>query len=93
MSDRALRAAAAAFMIVVGVWAGIRVYSSWTGLGTAHRGVSTPVGEASPPIPSDLVDQLPGLAGPDIKIPPRLPAFTLAAACRRRLLVGRGNRW
>jgi thiol-disulfide isomerase/thioredoxin len=70
MSDRALRVAAAALMVVVGIWAGIRVHSTWTSSpGAAHRGVATPVGEASPPIPSDLVDQLPGLAGPDIKIP------------------------
>jgi thiol-disulfide isomerase/thioredoxin len=78
MSDRALRTAAAALVVVVGVWAGIRVYSTWTAPGVAHRGVATPVGEASPPIPSDLVDQPPGLAVPPrIKIPPRLPAFTL----------------
>jgi thiol-disulfide isomerase/thioredoxin len=77
MSDRALRAAAAVLVIMVGIWAGIRVYSTWTGR-AAHRGVATRVGETSPPIPSDLVDQLPGLAGPDIKIPSRLPAFTLA---------------
>jgi thiol-disulfide isomerase/thioredoxin len=78
MSDRVLRAAAAALVVVVGIWAGTRVYSSRTAPGAAHPGIATPVGEASPPIPSDLVDQLPGLAGPDIKIPPRLPAFTLA---------------
>jgi thiol-disulfide isomerase/thioredoxin len=78
MSDRAWRAAAAALVVVVGIWAGIRVYWTWTAPGAAHRAVATPVGEASLPIPSDLVDQSPGLAGPDIKIPPRLPAFTLA---------------
>ena len=77
MSDRALRTAAAALVVIVGIWAGIRVYSSWSAPGT-RRGIATPVGEASPPIPSDLVDQRPGLAGADIKIPPRLPAFTLA---------------
>jgi len=78
MSDRGLRAAAAALVIVVGLWAGIRVYSAWTAPGLVHRGLTTPAGEASPPIPSDLVDQMPGLAGPEVKIPPRLPAFTLA---------------
>ncbi len=78
MSDRAVRAAAAALVVVVGIWAGIRVYSTWTAPAAAHRGVATAVGEVSPPIPSDMVDQLPGLAGPQIKIPPRLPTFTLA---------------
>jgi thiol-disulfide isomerase/thioredoxin len=79
MSDRALRAAAAALVLVVGIWAGIRVYSTWTAPGAATRGIGTPVGEASPPLPSDLIDQPhAGLAGNDVKIPTRLPAFTLA---------------
>lgn len=79
MTDRALRAVAALLVVVVGVWAGMRVYSTWTAPAGRHRGVATPVGEASLPGPSDLVDQPhAGLAGPDIKIPPRLPAFTLA---------------
>jgi thiol-disulfide isomerase/thioredoxin len=79
MTDRALRAAAAALVVIVGVWAGIRVYSTWTAPGAAHRGIATPVGEASPPLSSDLVDQPhAGLAGSDVKIPTRLPEFTLA---------------
>jgi thiol-disulfide isomerase/thioredoxin len=77
MTDRALRAAAAALVVIVGIWAGIRVYSTWTA--HAPRGLATPVGEASPPLSSDLVDQLhEGLATTDIKIPIQLPAFTLA---------------
>jgi thiol-disulfide isomerase/thioredoxin len=79
MTERALRAAAAALVVIVGIWAGIRVHSSWTAPGAGHRGIATPVGEASPPVSSDLVDQPhAGLAGSDIKIPTRLPAFTLA---------------
>jgi thiol-disulfide isomerase/thioredoxin len=79
MTDRTLRAAAAALVIVVGIWAGIRVYSSWSVPGARHPGVPTPVGEVSPPISSDLVDQPhAGLAGSDVKIPTRLPEFTLA---------------
>jgi thiol-disulfide isomerase/thioredoxin len=79
MTDRALRTAAAALVIVVGIWAGMRVYSSWTAPGARHRGVPTSVGEVSPPISSDLVDQPhAGLAGSDIKIPALLPDFTLA---------------
>jgi len=79
MTDRALRAAAAALVVIVGIWAGIRVYSSWTAPRVGHRSIATPVGEASPPLSSDLVDQPhAGLAGSDIKIPVRLPAFTLA---------------
>ena len=79
MTDRALRAAAAALVVIVGIWAGIRVYSSWTAPRVGHRSIATPVGEASPPLSSDLVDQPhAGLAGSDIKIPARLPTFTLA---------------
>jgi thiol-disulfide isomerase/thioredoxin len=79
MTDRALRAAAAALVAIVGIWAGVRVYSTWTTPGARHRGIATPVGEASPPLSSDLVDQPhAGLAGSNINIPDRLPAFTLA---------------
>jgi thiol-disulfide isomerase/thioredoxin len=78
MTDRALRAAAAAFVVIVGIWAGIRVYSSWAGPGSANRGIATPLGEASPPLSSDVIDEpQPGLAGSDLKIPDRLPVFTL----------------
>jgi thiol-disulfide isomerase/thioredoxin len=79
MTDGALRVAAAALVVMVGIWAGMRVYSTWTAPGTRHRGIATPVGEASPPLSSDLVDQPhAGLAGSEIKVPERLPAFTLA---------------
>ena len=79
MTDRALRLAAAALVVIVGIWAGIRVYSTWTAPQAGHHGIVTPVGEASPPLSSDLVDQPhAGLAGSDVHIPARLPAFTLA---------------
>ncbi len=77
MIDRGLRVAAAALVIIVGVWAGIRVHSAWNSPARA-RGIATPVGEISPPSPSDLVDQpKAGLAGPEAKIPERLPSFAL----------------
>jgi thiol-disulfide isomerase/thioredoxin len=79
MTDRALRAAAAALVVVVGVWAGVRVYSAWTARTPGHDSVGIPVGRASAPMPSDLVDEpQAGLAGSDIKIPARLPDFALA---------------
>jgi len=79
MTERALRVAAAALVVIVGIWAGIRVYSTWSAPPAGRRGIATPVGEASPPLSSDLIDQPhAGLAGPDIKIPAELPAFTLA---------------
>ena len=79
MIDRALRAAAVALVVIVGIWAGIRVHSSWSARPAARQSVATPVGEASLPLSDDVVDQPhAGLAGSDIKIPDRLPAFTLA---------------
>jgi peroxiredoxin len=74
MSDRTVRLAAAALVVIVGIWAGARVY-----IGVAGRhpaAFATPVGEASLPTQSDLADTLsPGLL--PAKIPDRLPAFTL----------------
>jgi thiol-disulfide isomerase/thioredoxin len=70
MTERALRSAAAALVVIVGIWAGIRVYSTWTAAGAGRRGIATPVGEVSPPLSSDLADQPhAGLAGADIKVP------------------------
>jgi thiol-disulfide isomerase/thioredoxin len=74
MSDRSVRLVAAAMVVIVGVWAGARVYLGMTG---HHRaGVATPVGEASLPTPSDMVD-MPSAGLFPAKIPEHLPAFTL----------------
>jgi thiol-disulfide isomerase/thioredoxin len=72
MSNRVIRLAGAALVIVVGVWAGVRVYLDVQA--ERRDGVAMPVGNASPPTPSDLVDQ-PGLV--PTKVPERLPAFKL----------------
>jgi thiol-disulfide isomerase/thioredoxin len=75
MIDRGLRFTAIAMVAMVAVWAGARIHSA-----RAHRssaGIAIPVGEASAPTPSDLVDQSkPPLPS---KIPDRLPDFALAA--------------
>jgi thiol-disulfide isomerase/thioredoxin len=77
MIDRGLRTASVVLVAIVGVWAGVRVYSTWQSP-ARHTGIPTPVGEVSPPLPSDLVDQpKAGLAGPDAKIPEQLPSFAL----------------
>jgi thiol-disulfide isomerase/thioredoxin len=77
MIDRGLRAAAAALVVLVAVWAGARVYSSRMAIKTGA--LRTPVGEASAPTPSDLSDPpaSPGLAPPAVKIPALLPEFSL----------------
>jgi thiol-disulfide isomerase/thioredoxin len=76
MTDRGLRLAGAAVLVIVGVWAGIRVYSSRMASPT-HAGVAIPVGEASPPTASDLIEGGEGLPPPGVKIPERLPEFSL----------------
>lgn len=73
MSDRIARIAGAVLIIIVGIWAGARIHSSM-----GHPGgpvaMRIPVGEASPPTPSDFMgDSAPQPA----KIPDHLPQFSL----------------
>jgi thiol-disulfide isomerase/thioredoxin len=72
MADRSLRLIGTAVIALVAVWAGVRFHSSRD---THVRSMAVPVGEASPPTASDLVDE-PGLPTP-AKIPDRLPEFAL----------------
>jgi thiol-disulfide isomerase/thioredoxin len=74
MNNRAFRLAGAVLVVVVGVWAGVRIHSGLRD-SAVHPGVRIPVGEASPPIPSDLLGES---APPPAKIPDRLPRFALA---------------
>ncbi len=73
MIDRGLRFTATALIAMVAVWAGARIHSAW--LHRASAGIAIPVGEASPPTRSDLVDES---QPPAAKIPDRLPDFALA---------------
>lgn len=73
---RALRLAGGTLLIMVGIWAGVRVYTSRTTPPAAPAPlpptVKVPAGEASPPTPSDV-------AAPDTAaIPDTLPDFSLA---------------
>jgi thiol-disulfide isomerase/thioredoxin len=78
MNTPGLRIAAAALLVVVGIWAGIHFNRGMA----PHRpdDVSVPAGTASPPNPSDLAAVAAGAddwqAPP--KIPDRLPQFSLA---------------
>jgi thiol-disulfide isomerase/thioredoxin len=80
MITGALRIAAAALLMALGVWAGARVYSARTGL-QSHHGVPAPAGEASAPNSGDLAYAPEGSdlngALPPAKIPDRLPQFSL----------------
>jgi thiol-disulfide isomerase/thioredoxin len=73
MSDSALRLTGAALAVVLGCWAGAKLYASrhpapMTGV------ITIPAGQASAPNPSDLASP----ESPPIQIPDRLPAFALA---------------
>lgn len=73
MNDRTARIAGAVLIIIVGIWAGARIHSSM-GHSAGPVAMRIPVGEASPPTPSDFMsDSAPQPA----KIPDRLPQFSL----------------
>lgn len=72
MNERAFRVAGAALVIVVGIWAGARIYSVHRG-GSAARPI--PVGTASPSTASDLTEETPPQP---TRIPDRLPVFSLS---------------
>jgi thiol-disulfide isomerase/thioredoxin len=69
-----LGAIGAVLLVLVGIWAGARFYTS-TAV-RSHRAVRVPAGEASPANPSDLAQAPDGQ--PPAKIPDRLPQFSLA---------------
>ncbi len=82
MNVRAWRVAGTLLVVVVGLWAGFRMYASHApgriaGGASPVGGMRIPIGEASLPIPSDF-DAPAGPAMPLPKIPERLPTFSLA---------------
>jgi thiol-disulfide isomerase/thioredoxin len=82
MNTRTMRAVLGAVVLILGIWAGTRVYSL-RGTAQSHRAIPVPAGEASPPNPSDLVSDEASSEGPTPgvmpsgKIPARLPQFSL----------------
>jgi thiol-disulfide isomerase/thioredoxin len=79
MNTPALRIAGAALLVALGIWAGAWVHST-RGNAKNPSGMAVPAGEASPPSAGDLAsapDAGPENALPPIKIPERLPQFTL----------------
>jgi len=75
MNTPGTRTAAAALAVVLGIWAGAKVYSI-RGAAQGDHGIPSPAGEASAPNPSDLADVVNGSL-PQPKIPERLPRFSL----------------
>jgi thiol-disulfide isomerase/thioredoxin len=77
MNHRALRFAGTALVVIVGVWAGARVYAVlMTARGRAGA-VAVPAGEASPANPSDFAALYPETLPAPAKIPEYLPSFSL----------------
>ncbi len=73
---KGLHAAAAALVVLFGLWAGIRMYSSGRHPLSAGAAVHVPVGEASPPSASDFGPET-ETAGPRATVPEHLPDFAL----------------
>ena len=73
MNSSGIRIAGAALVVVVGIWAGAKFHSG-RNAAADHRGITVPAGDASPPNPSDFAEG----AMPTVKIPDRLPQFSLA---------------
>jgi thiol-disulfide isomerase/thioredoxin len=74
MNDRLFRVAGAVLVVFVGIWAGVRIYSSRTASPNVVE-TSTRLGEGGPPVPGDLLGE--PIPQPT-KIPDRLPAFSLS---------------
>jgi thiol-disulfide isomerase/thioredoxin len=72
LTERGLRVAGAALVAVVAAWAGARVYLGRSA--PPRQSIATPVGEASIPTASDLIEAPTPAAA---KIPERLPKFSL----------------
>jgi thiol-disulfide isomerase/thioredoxin len=82
MIHPALRVAGAALIAVVGVWAGVRVYSIHAAVARVpvQGGIAVPAGEASSPGPSDLDASLADSPLPPVKIPEHMPSFSLKSS-------------
>jgi thiol-disulfide isomerase/thioredoxin len=82
MNTRTMRAVFGAVALILGIWAGTKVYSIRVTAQGPH-GIPVPAGEASPPNPSDLVRGDPTAEGPTpgvmppAKVPAQLPHFSL----------------
>jgi len=87
MNAPGLRIAAAALLVVLGIWAGARVHLT---RGPAERDpgvVPVPAGIASAPNPSDLAHTPQDLMPPP-KIPDRLPQFSLEDRAGKATSIG-----
>jgi peroxiredoxin len=77
MTHRALRILGAASVAIVAAWAGVRVHSSLVAARAPGGSIKVPVGEASAPTLSDLAGGFDQAVPAAVKIPDRLPDFSL----------------
>jgi peroxiredoxin len=77
MNRPLLRFAVAVLIVALGVWSGAHLYSKRAAARLHDRGVAVPVGEASAPRASDFLPGFDASASPPVKIPDRLPDFSL----------------
>jgi len=85
MSQRALRALLAVGVVLFGLWAGVRVYSSR--IHKSDVALRTPAGEASAPNPTDFEVPTDAAGAIPVKIPDQLPDFSLADSAGRTTAV------
>lgn len=74
MNSRALRVGTALLALGIGIWAGLRIHRE---AAPQIAAVRVPVGEASPPTPSDLDKPWDPAEPPRVNIPEKLPDFAL----------------
>jgi thiol-disulfide isomerase/thioredoxin len=63
-------------VVIVGIWAGARIYSVRT-TERGYGGITVPAGQAGAPTPSDLAAGFDATVPAAVKIPERLPDFSL----------------
>jgi peroxiredoxin len=86
MSRRLLRAAIAALVLLVGLWAAARISSTRT---AAHPPavVTVPAAAALAPTAGDVTDGFDAAAPPAVKIPDRVPEFSLMDRSGKRTSI------
>jgi peroxiredoxin len=77
MNRPLLRFAVAALIVVLGIWSGAHLYSKRAAARLHGPGIAVPVGEASAPTASDFLPGFDASLSPPVKIPDRLPDFSL----------------
>jgi thiol-disulfide isomerase/thioredoxin len=87
MNRQTARIALGALCVVLGIWVGARIQHS-RGPAASHLGVKVSAGVASAPNPADMAPPMAEGAQPAVKIPDRLPQFSLADSAGKVTPIG-----